>query len=179
LSTVSRPTVSRSIVSRPAVSRPPGHGLLHPVPLAAIGLLLLNDHVLKARWPGWVTGKLSDAAGLVFFPLLLDALLAWLAAWLAPERRLAAWLAPERRLAGSVIATALVFAAVKTWAPATAAYEIGLGLLQWPFGVAGALLRGEAPGGPRWVTLVRDPTDLVALPFAATALLLGRRRPAT
>lgn len=28
-----------------------------------VGLLLLNDHVLKSAWPGWVTGKLSDAAG--------------------------------------------------------------------------------------------------------------------
>jgi hypothetical protein len=146
----------------------PGEGLLHPVPLAAIALLVLNDHVFKARWPGWVTGKLSDVAGLVFFPLLLHALVARL-----PGVRAAS---PERLLLVCAIATALVFAAVKTWAPATRAYEIGLGLLQWPFRIAGALLRGEAPGGPRPVKLVRDPTDLLALPFVTVPILLQRKR---
>jgi hypothetical protein len=138
------------------------------VPLAAIALLVLNDHVFKARWPGWITGKLSDVAGLVFFPLLLHALTARL-----PGVRA---LSPERRLLLCTAATALVFSAVKTWAPATRAYEIGLGLLQWPFRIAGALLRGEAPGGPRWVALVRDPTDLLALPFVVVPLVLQRRR---
>jgi hypothetical protein len=32
--------------------------------LLALALLLLNDHFLKAAYPGWVTGKLSDFAGL-------------------------------------------------------------------------------------------------------------------
>ena len=34
-------------------------------------LLALNDHVLKQAWPGWVTGKLSDVAGLVVAPAVL------------------------------------------------------------------------------------------------------------
>jgi len=150
--------------------RRPGDGLLHPVPLAAVALLILNDHVLKMRWPGWVTGKLSDVAGLVFFPLLLDALVARL-----PFTRS---LPPERRVGACVIATAVVFAAVKTWAPATEAYQVGLGLLQWPFQIIGARLRGEAPSGPHWVSLVRDPTDLAALPFLVVPWLLERRRAA-
>ena len=37
--------------------------LLHPLFLAALAVLWLNDHVLKERWPGLVTGKLSDVAG--------------------------------------------------------------------------------------------------------------------
>jgi hypothetical protein len=49
----------------------PEYPLLHPVPLFALATLILNDHVLKQRYPGWVTGKLSDVAGMVFFPLLL------------------------------------------------------------------------------------------------------------
>jgi len=36
----------------------------------AIGLLLLNDHVLKRLAPSVLTGKLSDFAGLLFFPML-------------------------------------------------------------------------------------------------------------
>ena len=41
-----------------------------------MGVLAVNDHVLKGAGlvPGWVTGKLSDLAGLFFFPLLLTAL---------------------------------------------------------------------------------------------------------
>jgi hypothetical protein len=50
--------------------------LAHPGAVLALVVLVLNDHVLKEAWPGWVTGKLSDVAGLVIAPLLLSALLA-------------------------------------------------------------------------------------------------------
>ncbi len=46
---------------------------IHPVPLASVALLALNDHVLKRYHPSVVTGKLSDFAGLFFFPILLCA----------------------------------------------------------------------------------------------------------
>jgi hypothetical protein len=47
-----------------------------PLPLAAAALLALNDHVLKGAGllPAWLTGKLSDLAGLFFFPILLFSL---------------------------------------------------------------------------------------------------------
>jgi hypothetical protein len=45
--------------------------LAHPVTLGALVLLLVNDHLLKAAYPGVVTGKLSDLAGLVVAPPLL------------------------------------------------------------------------------------------------------------
>src|SRR5690242_17575868 len=46
-------------------SRPfPGSAMLHPLVLGAVAVLILNDHLLKARWPSWWTGKLSDVAGL-------------------------------------------------------------------------------------------------------------------
>jgi hypothetical protein len=49
---------------------------LHPVPLVALVVLALNDHYLKGRHllPQWLTGKLSDFGGLLFFPLLVTAL---------------------------------------------------------------------------------------------------------
>jgi hypothetical protein len=34
--------------------------LASPVFAVSILLLIVNDHVLKAAWPGLVTGKLSD-----------------------------------------------------------------------------------------------------------------------
>jgi hypothetical protein len=38
----------------------------------ALGVLLINDHVLKVVGvlPGWLTGKLSDVAGLIVAPVL-------------------------------------------------------------------------------------------------------------
>lgn len=51
--------------------------LLHPLPLAAILLTAANDHLLKGSGllPAWLTGKLSDFAGLFFFPLVVAAVL--------------------------------------------------------------------------------------------------------
>ena len=52
--------------------------LIDPRALGAMMLLLTNDHLLKGLAPGLVTGKLSDLAGIYFFPLLLAALLSTL-----------------------------------------------------------------------------------------------------
>ncbi|MEQ8454229.1 MAG: hypothetical protein RLO52_01390 [Sandaracinaceae bacterium] len=51
--------------------------LRHPAFVAALLLLVVNDHVLKGAelLPGWLTGKLSDFAGLIVAPLILTALL--------------------------------------------------------------------------------------------------------
>ena len=50
--------------------------LTHPVTLAAIALLLLNDWVFKSIWQSdWTTGKLSDLAWIVFASPLLAFLL--------------------------------------------------------------------------------------------------------
>lgn len=46
----------------------------HPLTAGATAVLLLNDHVLKQAWPGLVTGKLSDVAGLVVAPPVLGLL---------------------------------------------------------------------------------------------------------
>ncbi len=43
--------------------------------MLALVVLVLNDHVLKQAYPGMLTGKLSDVAGLVVAPLLLGVLL--------------------------------------------------------------------------------------------------------
>ncbi len=58
--------------------RSSGHTLAwlgHPVTMLAVALLLLNDHLLKGLWPGPITGKLSDLAGLTMAPPLLALLL--------------------------------------------------------------------------------------------------------
>lgn len=133
----------------------PGDGLLHPAVLSAIAVLVLNDHVLKAAFHNPLTGKLSDFAGLLFFPLFLQAALE-LIGRRPPSRRL---------LAACAAATALVFAAVQVWPPATDLYRWGLGALQYP--VRGALVP---------VAVTPDPTDLIALPTVLIAVAISWHR---
>jgi hypothetical protein len=52
--------------------------LSHPVSVGTVLLLLCNDHILRQLEPSWWTGKIGDFAWLVFAPLVLAAILAWL-----------------------------------------------------------------------------------------------------
>ncbi|MBE3012370.1 hypothetical protein IL992_24720 [Microbispora sp. NEAU-D428] len=63
-------------------SAPQAAWLGHPATVAAIGVLIVNDRVLKPQWPGVLTGKLSDLAGMLVAPPL-PALLAAYAAGIA------------------------------------------------------------------------------------------------
>ncbi|GAA0988454.1 hypothetical protein GCM10009555_070160 [Acrocarpospora macrocephala] len=47
----------------------------HPLTVAAVVVLLLNDHLFKGLWPGVVTGKLSDFVGLIAAPALVNLLI--------------------------------------------------------------------------------------------------------
>lgn len=155
---------------RPSTASP-GDGLLHPVPLTAILLLLLNDHLWKYSYPGFLTGKLSDVAGLIFFPLLLQALWEVLCAACGRYRGPSA-----RALVVSVVLTGVVFAAVKISPEAGWLYRVGLAALQWPARAALALAQGlEVPAVGR-VALTQDPSDLWALPALLVALWVGLRR---
>ncbi len=119
--------------------------LAHPATLAAVLLLLVNDHLLRQLWPSWLTGKLGDFAWLFAAPLALAAALTLL----LPRR-----LVGRERLAGGVAFAAVggIFALAKTW-PAGHALVVA---------AAEAILR--FPVGWR-----RDPTDLVALLALAAA----------
>jgi hypothetical protein len=148
-----------------------GGAFLNPWVLAAVVILLLNDHWWKRAFPGFVTGKISDVAGLAFFPLLLQA--AWETAQAALRRP---WHPSRRVLVACIVATGVVFSLVKLWPPAGEAYRHSLGALQWPFAaVASWVVAGELPPR-RPVALVQDPTDLLALPALAIAAWIGWRR---
>jgi hypothetical protein len=125
--------------------------VLHPIAMAAIALLLVNDHWLKQAHPSLLTGKLSDVAGLTFFPLLVLIILdrVW------PARR-----ALTVRAAASF--TALAFALVKVVPAVTALYRHGLGFVQ-------------SPWSPSPVEAVTDPTDLIALPCVLLAIAIAYR----
>ena len=152
------------------VSRP-GDGLLHPVALGALVLLVVNDQLLKATWPGPVTGILSDVAGLIAAPLALQAL--WeVVTWTAGR-----WAGPSRRvLAVAIAIVGVAFALVQVWPLATDAYRIGLGALQWPIAVLAAMLGGSLVPPVRPVVAVTDVQDLLALPALAVSWRVGLRR---
>lgn len=121
--------------------------LSHPLSIGAIVLLLINDHVWRKVAPSWLTGKLGDAAWLVFAPFLLAALLAWV--WPKREDLVGRW---------SIIGTGLIFALAKTL-PQVHTFTIKL--------LAGLV------GGP--IGLRRDPSDLITLPALLIAAWIWRQ----
>ena len=149
----------------------PGDGLLHPVALGALAILVLNDQLLKAAWPGIVTGKLSDVAGLIVAPLVVVA--AWeIAVWAAGS-----WTGPGRTaLVVAIAVVAIGFTTSQVWSPAGDVYRLALGVLQWPFAVIGALVGGTATPPLRPVDAVADGEDLIALPALAITWWVGTRR---
>ncbi|HEV8545045.1 MAG TPA: hypothetical protein VGQ64_02025 [Candidatus Limnocylindrales bacterium] len=149
-------------------------GMLHPIVGVAIVLLIVNDHLLKRLAPGFVTGKLSDVAGLVFFPLLL------VAATEVVGSLSGRWRRPSpRAVTLAIVGTGLVFAAVKTSPIGESIYEAVLGAIQWPFAAVVSAALGGTTALPREVELTRDATDLVALAALWVPYEIGMRRAAT
>lgn len=110
--------------------------LASPVFAGSIALLLVNDHVLKAAWPGLVTGKLSDVAGVVMVAMLLTAIVA--------------------RPAPAFGLTAVAFGLLKTWPPVAV----------WAAPVLGGITRTDptdlialAVLVPLWRTVRRPPDE--------------------
>jgi hypothetical protein len=124
--------------------------LVSPAPLLAAAALAVNDHWAKARFPGLVTGKLSDVAGAFVLPLFVSAALALATRW--PLRL---------RLGLGAAMTAMLLGAVKLSTAAAAEVAAGLNAIVW-----------EPLTGGRG-SIVADPTDLIALPFIVLAYAYG------
>jgi hypothetical protein len=143
--------------------------LTHPLTVAFTFLLVLNDHALKACFPGLLTGKLSDIAGMWVAPIFLLGVMDLLApARMAADRRYL--LAPPV----AALVVGLLFAAAKTWAPATHAYEATAALCRAPFRYVLSLVF-QRPMWSETIRLVRDPSDLVALPVGVGAAWFAAR----
>ncbi len=126
--------------------------LQHPLSWISIGLLLLNDHLLKALFPGVITGKLSDFGGLFFFPFLVALGLAMV---------MSRWKFDSRRLGGvAFLVTALLFVLIKVFPP------INLAAGEWL-----SALYGQP------IAVARDSSDLLALIVLIPAWRLWLRPP--
>jgi hypothetical protein len=132
--------------------------LLAPLSIACLAVLALNDWVLKPTdLPRWLTGKLSDFAGLAVFPLVATAAFDLLlyAAWrlgLRVDFTLRRW-----KLGVAIALTGGAFATMKLVPEVAIAIASALGFV---FGRA---------------HVMPDPTDLVALPALASAWWWGNK----
>ncbi len=98
----------------------PERALVTPIWLAALVVLVVNDHLLKGSGllPGVLTGKLSDFAGLIVAPVLL--------ATLIRARSRSALLACH-------VAVGLVFAGIQLSIPFADLWSAAMGLLGHPW----------------------------------------------
>ncbi len=125
--------------------------LTHPATVAALGVLLLNDLLLKALWPhAWLTGKLSDLAWVVFALPLLAFLLSFAVRGNLRAQRLA--------FLAAYVGLPVLYAAFNTFGP----------VHDWI--MRGIALAGGAAGSPR------DATDSLVIPLAWGAALWVWRR---
>ena len=129
--------------------------LTHPVTLAALVALLLNDGLFKSLWPdSWVTGKLSDLAWVVFASPLLAFVLS-----LFLSRRL---FGRRTAVLVSYVGLPALYAAFNTFEPVHDRILWGL-----------SLVAGGTAGSPL------DPSDSLVIPFGlGIAVWVLRRRPA-
>jgi hypothetical protein len=127
---------------------------VHPIPLSAVVLMVLNDHYFKAHFSSWWTGKLSDFMGVFFFPLFLSAV--WNLTCNVGGAKTFHWLT-RRQLLGTIFLTDLLLIGVKLS----------------PSIRSGYLALMSAIGVPSQVTA--DPGDLLALVVNPLTYAFGRR----
>ena len=127
--------------------------LMHPVTLGALAVLLMNDLVFKALWPGaWVPGKLSDLAWMTFAPPVLAYILSFAMLGRAQAQR-AAYVAAYAGLP-------LLYVAFNTFQPV---HDVILHVL--------GFVGGDGPRSPL------DPTDSIVIPVAMAAAIWVWSRP--
>ncbi len=129
----------------------------HPLPMAAVALTALNDHWLKYRFPGFLTGKISDFSGVFYFPIFLLALEVMLCR-LEPLKRLQKSIRTKENLLLLILFTDLLMVIVKLHAPSARAIEHFFAAYFFK------------------IQLTQDPTDLIAFAVNPLTYVFVKRR---
>lgn len=142
-----------------------GESLLHPLCIASVAVLIVNDHCFKHAMPGVITGKLSDFAGLVFFPHLLVSLGQCVAAALGRPLR-----PTTRSFALILSAVGAVFVAIKVSTLGDRWYEQTLTVL---YQVVGSL--HDDARSTVFAKNTADATDIIAISALIASYWVGVR----
>jgi hypothetical protein len=159
-----RPEAPRS-GERPFVA---GGAMLHPVCLLALGTWWLNDAVLKARYHNWLTGKLSDLACMVVFPVLVLCVVQVLGS-LGNAR----WQPRREHVLSTVFGVGLLFAGINLSENVGEVYKQVFAWVLYPF-----LLVLEGSGRMPIISHTQDASDLMTLPALYLAYRLAPCRAA-
>jgi len=143
----------------------------HPIAVLALVLWILNDQLLKGMCPSWLTGKLSDVAGMIVTPILVAVVVERIAPRSVRSSKrfvtTTAWL--------SALVVGITFAATKTWTPANDAYVAIATALRIPLHALAMHFHPSVSSWREQVVLVKDPTDLLAIPFGGVSVWLLER----
>jgi hypothetical protein len=140
---------------------------VHPITLISVLIVIVNDRLLKPHLPGALSGKLSDFAGLVMFPLIVTGLVE-----LARSRWTQAWRLGPGFVPAVVGLEALIFLLIKTWTPAADVYRAVVGAGLWCL----RLPLSPWNGAPEYrrALHIEDPSDLWALAVLPIPVLAAR-----
>jgi hypothetical protein len=125
------------------------------VALCALALWIVNDHLLKGAGPGWLTGKLSDVAGLIFFPLLIAAVIE-IGARIRHRHAI---------ILGTLAFTFVLYVGINLIPAVDEFMEVVSGYCRWPLDALVRLVSAQPVKGPGPTDLTLDPSDLFLVPL--------------
>lgn len=137
------------------VSRIPGWALGQVWPMVTIGIIAANDWILKARWPGWISGKLSDFGLCFLLPIILVSLGEWVT-WLWTLSQQRRWTPPGPILSGLACGVTILYFTLLQLSPTWSVFHTA-----WLHSLFSNIRFVATP----------DPTDLLALPMVGLAWL--------
>lgn len=134
-------------------------------------VVIVNDRWLKVQHPGALSGKLSDFAGLIYFPLFIATLIE-VAGWASRRPR---WSVTPRLVAGVAMVTGTIFSLAKLTSWGATAYRTVFGVVWWPVDAMQSLFDGNGWPPLGRLGLTQDATDLIALPCLVIPVLIARQ----
>jgi len=125
---------------------------INPVVMGTVLLTGLNDHYLKYKFPGFITGKISDFLGLFYFPLFCAAIIILMGHFILRKT----YQLNKTMLFVFIVLTDIVFVILKLNHEASQSFSTVFS--EWIFKIK----------------IVNDPIDLIALVSSYACYLFAR-----